>query len=710
MSDSARKIAINVRTTPKKKAEEELSRPVHSNEIEEHKENPKELKATHVEDLNYDIRNILKHETKHDSKRGAKLVRSYPVGVLHESKDDSHTIVTMPPIPKKAVAKPESKIKVSDSTKQESTATLPVLAAEIPASIRPLIPRKPLLTEGIMMSSLSIAYFCMEIGLENSMPTYAGGLGILAGDMMKSCADLDVAVVGVSLIYHKGYFKQRFDDSGWQVEEEELWNPYEKLTLLPKEVTIELEGRNVRIRAWLYKQKGVRGNINPIIFLDTDVEGNALEDRHITDKLYSGDERHRIKQEAVLGIGGTRMLSVLGVNNLKKFHMNEGHSTLLTVELYRKFIDSEDPMESVRDSTVFTTHTPVAAGHDVFPQDLVLSVLGVHYIPSAIDAIVFEGGVLNMTRLGMQFSSHINGVAKKHGEVTRELFPGYRIESITNGVYARQWSSAPFRRLFDKYLPGWQQDPFNLRYALSIPTEDLWEAHQEAKYRLIENLNKNFNAEMNTDFFTIGFARRATAYKRAHMLFSDIDRLIRIADKSKGIQIIYAGKAHPADRDGKLMIQNIIGTMRNLGYKIRCVYVPDYNMELAAALVSGVDLWLNTPARPQEASGTSGMKAALNGVPQFSVLDGWWLEGHIEGVTGWSIGPHPEKGAREERGDVDAEDIEDMYTKLEYIILPRFEGDRDQWVKMMRQSISINGSFFNTHRMVQQYVLESYFK
>ena len=709
MSDSARKLSINVRTTPKKKPEEVPPQPVHAHEVVEHKDHPKELKATHVDDLVHDKHDIEKHEPKH----AAKLVRSYPVGVVHETKSHTHNVIKMPAIPKKTAIKTEPKLATElvsvevEPEKIEPIAVPSVIASEPSVSIRPLIPRKPVLTEGIMMSSLSIAYLCMEIGLENSMPTYAGGLGILAGDMMKSCADLDVAVVGVSLLYHKGYFRQRFDDSGWQVEEEESWNPYEKLILLPKEVTIELEGRNVHIRAWLYKQKGVRGNINPVIFLDTDIEGNSEEDRHITDRLYSGDQRHRIKQEAVLGIGGTRMLTVLGATNLKKFHMNEGHSTLLTIELYRKFIDSEDAIENVREHTVFTTHTPVAAGHDVFPQDLVLSVLGVHYIPSAIDAMVFEGGVLNMTRLGLQFSSHINGVAKKHGEVTRELFPGYRIESITNGVYAREWTSAPFRRLFDKYLPGWQSDPFNLRYALSIPTEDIWEAHQEAKYRLIEHLNNNFNAEMNTDFFTIGFARRATAYKRANMLFSDIDRLIRIADKSKGIQIIYAGKAHPADRDSKLMIQHIIGTMRNIGYKIRCVYVPDYDMELAASLVSGVDLWLNTPTRPQEASGTSGMKAALNGIPQFSVLDGWWLEGHIEGVTGWSIGPHPEKG---DRGDIDSEDIEDMYTKLEYIILPRFEGDRDQWVKMMRQSISINGSFFNTHRMVQQYVLESYFK
>jgi len=570
-----------------------------------------------------------------------------------------------------------------------------------------IVPKKPMVVEGIPVSALAVAYFCMEIGVENAMPTYAGGLGVLAGDTLRSFADLDISVIGVTLLHRKGYFRQRLDDSGWQFEEEEQWDPEKHLIRLPHEVFVTLLGREVRIRAWLYKLDGVQGSVNPIIFLDTDVEGNEEEDRRLTDRLYAGGEKWRLMQEAVLGIGGARMLQKLGATNVQKFHMNEGHSALLTVELYRMYASCDEPVEEVRRRAVFTTHTPVAAGHDVFSKDLVTSVLGDAYVPEKITETVFENGNLNMTRLGFHFSQYINGVAKKHGEVTRELFPGYVIESITNGVHAGHWVAEPFAKLYDKYLPGWHVDPYNLRYALSIPLEELWRTHEIAKKELFDYIDVRHRVRFDPEKFTIGFARRATPYKRGNMLFSDIDRLLRIAERSKGVQIIYAGKAHPDDHDGKLLIQRIIENMRKVGHRITCVYLDDYDMDVAKLVVSGVDLWLNTPSRPQEASGTSGMKAALNGVPHFSVLDGWWLEGHIENVTGWSIGPHPE---REMTDAGDAEEVEDMYTKLEYVIIPRFEGERDQWVKMMRQSIAINGSFFNSHRMVEQYVLGAYFK
>lgn len=569
------------------------------------------------------------------------------------------------------------------------------------------IPKKPMLVEDIAISSLSVAYFCMEMGLESDIPTYAGGLGILAGDMMKSCADLDVPVVGVSLLYRKGYFKQRLDHSGWQFEEDDFWDPRQHMIPLAKEVAIELEGRKVHVRAWMYKLQGAGRRVNPIIFLDTDIEGNSDEDKLITARLYSGDARYRLLQEAVLGIGGLRILGLLGATNIQKFHMNEGHSALLTIELYRQYSGCDDPLLEVSQRTVFTTHTPVAAGHDIFAQDLALSVLGVHFVPSKIEQIVFKNNVLHMTELALQLSGYVNGVAKRHGEVTRQLFPGYTIESITNGVHAGAWVGSGMARLFDHYLPGWKNDPYNLRYALSIPIEDLWQAHMDEKRALIKYVNETHDAKMDADIFTIGFARRATRYKRGNMLFSDIERLKHIAEKGKGIQIIYAGKAHPHDHEGKLLIQEIIRNMGQLGEKVRCVYLENYDMKMAKRLVAGVDLWLNTPTRPQEASGTSGMKAALNGVPQFSILDGWWIEGHIEGVTGYSIGAHPEDGVRP---NADAEDIEDMYTKLEYLIIPRFENEHDRWVKMMRQSIAVNGSFFNTHRMVSQYVLSAYFK
>ena len=569
-----------------------------------------------------------------------------------------------------------------------------------------VVPKKPIVLEGISMSALSIAYFCMELGIESDIPTYSGGLGVLAGDTLRSSADLGLPVIGVSLCYREGYFRQYFDQSGWQIEENDPWNISERLTSPQAEVKVDIEGREVRVRAWLYKMKGVKGNQNPIILLDTDVEGNSPEDRAITSKLYFGDRRARLKQEIVLGIGGVRMLTKLGATNIQKFHMNEGHSALLTLELYRVYASCDDPVDEVRRRSVFTTHTPVAAGHDKFDQDLAASVIGDEMVPRAIAHMVFSDGMLNMTTLGFQFSQHINGVAKKHGEVTRELFPGYQVESITNGVHVREWVAPSFARLFDKYIPGWQVDSYNLRYALCIPKEELWIAHQEAKKALSEYVATAEGVRLNPDMFTIGFARRATAYKRGNMLFADLARLLRIADRSKGIQIVFAGKAHPDDHEGKLLMQQIIANMKEIGHRITCVYIPNYDMALAKLIIPGVDLWLNTPTRPLEASGTSGMKAALNGVPHFSTLDGWWLEGHVENVTGWSIGPHPEKGAA---SDPDKEDVEDLYTKLEYVILPKFENERDQWLRTMRSAIAINGSFFNTHRMVEQYVLGTYF-
>ena len=707
MSDSVRKIAIRIKNPQKALMESLLSGSTHV-----HHNAPASA-----------------HHEKHHEKEEAPVVLSPRRHREHVSDEAAHPAphaiheeLHTPPsekdldedVPPAAIPLPRAAPVVAlpklPEYPLEPRPTAPVIEsnnAEPMVPPRMSIPKKPVMMEGISASALAIAYFCMEIGIDKDLPTYAGGLGILAGDMLRSCADLELCTVGVTLIHRKGYFTQHFDASGWQTESEVSWNPHEKLTLLPNKILISLEGRTVVVGAWLYKVKGEKGNLNPVIFLDTDLEDNAPQDRRITDRLYSGDGHHRLLQEAVLGIAGMRMLTSIGATNIQKYHMNEGHAALLTLELYRAYAACDDPTLEVRRRAAFTTHTPVAAGHDVFNEDLVRSVLGVHYIPSAIEDAVFEGGNLNMTKLGFHFSAYINGVAKRHGEVTRELFPGYRIESITNGVHAGRWISEPFAKLYDRYLPSWRSDPYSLRYALSIPQGELWMAHEEAKRNLIDYINQKYHTDLSVDTFTIGFARRAATYKRADLLLRDIGRLSRIAEKSRGIQIIYGGKAHPQDNDGKLLVQRIIGNMNNLGPKIKCVYLEDYDMAMAELLVAGVDIWLNTPTRPQEASGTSGMKAALNGVPHFSVLDGWWLEGHIEGVTGWSIGPHPE-GMQNVGGD--AEDAEDMYTKLEYVILPRYENERGEWVKVMRQSIAINGSFFNTHRMVEQYVLGAYFK
>mgnify|MGYP005842012223 CR=1 FL=1 len=546
-----------------------------------------------------------------------------------------------------------------------------------------------------------VAYFSMEIGVDEDIPTYSGGLGVLAGDTLRSLADLEVPVIGVTLLYKKGYFKQVIDEQGNQTEHPVEWNPKEKLELLDEEITVQVERREVKVKAWKYLLKGVSGHENQIIFLDTDMSGNSEYDRSITKELYGKDEKYRLSQEIVLGVGGVRMLKALGCENIHKYHMNEGHSSLLTLEL----LDKHKDVGEVRDKCVFTTHTPVPAGHDQFTRELAEQILP-ELIWDGAKHDIFHEDKLNMTYLGLRFSKYINGVAKKHGEVSRSMFPGYHIESITNGVHSMYWTSPPMQRLFNKYIPGWKADPFNLRYILGVPKEELWKAHEEAKQELIDFVNQLPNVNLRKDLFTIGFARRAAAYKRGDMLFEDIDKLREIAAQFKGLQIIYAGKAHPKDTEGKELIKKIIDKMHELREHIEVCYLEDYDLEIAKKLVAGVDMWLNTPMRPKEASGTSGMKAAHNGVPHFSVLDGWWLEGHIENVTGWSIGKHPEI----QKETKHPEDVEDLYNKLEYVILPMFYEQRDSWIDVMRHSIAINGSFFNTHRMVQQYVLNAYFE
>lgn len=549
-----------------------------------------------------------------------------------------------------------------------------------------------------------VAYFSMEIGINHALPTYSGGLGILAGDTLRSAADLKLPMIAVSLLYKKGYFKQSIDESGWQNEAPVQWNPEDLLEKLPHIVHVDIDGRSVALASWLYKIEGATGKVNPILFLDSDLEENTPDDRLITQSLYGGDTYNRLAQEIILGIGGVRMLEAVGATNIRKYHMNEGHSALLTLELFHKWSDEADTLAKVKSHAVFTTHTPVPAGHDVFDQSFVEQMLPAEYL-SPVKERLFEDGVLNMTKLGLNFSHYVNGVAKRHGAISRDMFPGYEIDSITNGVHSYYWTHESFKTLFDEYIPGWKSDPYSLRYVLSIPTDKIWTAHQQAKQALITHVNNEYGADMDTDTFTIGFARRAAEYKRGDMLFADIERLKAIAKKYKGIQIIYAGKAHPADENGKKLIQRVIQAMREANPSIKSCYIENYNIDVAQIAIAGVDIWLNTPIRPREASGTSGMKAAHNGVPHFSVLDGWWLEGHIENVTGWSIGSHP----NDEIESTQEVDVEDLYTKLEYVILPQYYENRGAWTKMMRHSIAINGSFFNTHRMVQQYVLNAYF-
>ena len=548
-----------------------------------------------------------------------------------------------------------------------------------------------------------IAYFSMEIGIDSSIPTYSGGLGILAGDTIHSFADLNVPVVAVTLLYKKGYFSQSIDSSGLQIEKSTEWNPADHMTLLPEKAEIKIDGRNVKIQAWMYELQGANGYFVPVLFLDTDIEENNPQDRGLTHSLYGGDQKYRLIQEIILGIGGVRILKQLEYKNISRYHMNEGHASLLALELLRESnIDNSGwDIDAIKKMCLFTTHTPVPAGHDQFPYDLVTQLLG-DFMP--IDLIKKLGGddKLNMTRLAMNLSDYVNGVAKQHGKVSTEMFPGYYIDSITNGVHLATWVAPSFKALYDRYIPGWPNDPFSLRYALSIPGDQIWNAHSEAKKQLIDYVNNNYNAGFDPDVLTIGFARRATTYKRADLVFSDVDRLCDICRRVGKIQFVFAGKAHPNDWPGKEIIKKIHSMISQLKDCVKIVYLNEYNISLAKVLIPGVDVWLNTPRRPQEASGTSGMKAALNGIPSFSILDGWWIEGCIEGITGWAIGSAADVGIS------DAQEAGFLYQKLESVIIPTFYNNRQHWIDIMRNAVAINASFFNTHRMVQQYVLRAY--
>lgn len=549
-----------------------------------------------------------------------------------------------------------------------------------------------------------IAYFSMEIGLRAELPVYSGGLGVLAGDTLKSFADLKTPVVGVTLLSEKGYFHQEIDPEGRQVEIPVEWDHTRDMTLLDSKITVMIEERTVLVQAWVYELVGIGGFCVPILFLDTNIDSNHEHDRTLTSFLYGGDARYRLKQEVVLGIGGVRMLQMLGHDGLEVYHMNEGHAALLTLELMDRY---ERNVESVRDLCVFTTHTPVPAGHDRFDLDLARSVLGGYCDVNSLrhDQIVDDENRLNMTYLALYHANYVNGVAKKHAETSREMFPQYRIDAITNGIHPPTWAADAMASVFDRHIPAWRVDPYCLRNALNIPAEEIWAAHMTAKTTLIDFVNKTGDSDLSTDVMTIGYARRSTPYKRPDLLFADMDRLTSIAETVGKIQIIYAGKAHPKDEEGKRLIQKIWRLAKDLKGRIPLVYIPNYDMYRAKLMVSGVDLWLNTPRPPMEASGTSGMKAALNGVINFSVLDGWWAEGHIEDFTGWCIGgQHHVNG---ETVEPNAES-DDLYTKLAEKILPKFMNDRVGWQRMMALNIALNGSFFNTHRMVSQYVTAAY--
>jgi starch phosphorylase len=555
-----------------------------------------------------------------------------------------------------------------------------------------------------------VAYFSMEVGLDANVPTYGGGLGILAGDTLRGAADLGIPMVGVTLLYRQGYLKQSLDRQGNQSESVETWYPEEHLEALGQRVAVTIDGRRVQVRAWRYLIRGAAGHTVPVLFLDTDLHENDHEDRALTGGLYAGDLRYRLRQEAVLGLGGIGMLRVLGYRDLKKYHMNEGHSALLSLSLLQEwccerglFTFNEEGVEWVRRQCVFTTHTPVAAGHDEFPMELVRQVLGDLRTSMLSITRGCRDGYLSMSHLALDFSGRVNGVSRRHGEVSRSLYPEYSVTSITNGVHAGSWVSDPFAVLYDAQVPDWRRDSCALEHASKIPLEAIQQAHQVSKSQLLEEVGRRAGLALDPQVMTIGFARRAAAYKRADLLFTDIERLKRVTREVGPIQVLYAGKAHPADTQSKDLIRRVFHAADRLRDSVRVIYLENHDMALAKLLCAGADIWLNTPQKPMEASGTSGMKAALNGVPSFSVLDGWWVEGHQEGVTGWSIG-----SSNAQPGDSLEEEAAALYEKLEKVILPEFYFEPEEFLKVRRSAIAINGSYFNTHRMVRQYDEQAY--
>jgi starch phosphorylase len=584
-----------------------------------------------------------------------------------------------------------------------------------------------------------VAYFSMEIALENAMPSYSGGLGVLAGDTIRAAADLRLPMVAVSLLYRRGFFSQHLSEDGTQTEEPVVWKVEDFLKEESARVTVPLENRRVELRSWRYDVKGVRGFVVPVYFLDADLPSNVEWDRNLTGGLYGGDSYYRLCQEVLLGVGGVRMLRDLGYTDLTRYHMNEGHAALLSLELLgeeavkagRTAICGED-IEKVRAKCMFTTHTPVPAGHDrfpieyltrVFPQqskffdlkdaavaELVRRSLQTEQNYPDLQEAAARGAHLNMTYLALSLSTYVNGVAKQHGVTSRQMFPEVPIEAITNGVHAGTWTSPPFQQLFDRLIAQWREDNYSLRSALGLPPEEVWSAHLIAKHELLEAVREKTGLSLDEEVFTIGFARRATGYKRADLILSDLDRLRQIAKNAGHFQIIYAGKAHPNDGGGKDIIRRIFHAKKALRKAVTVVYLDEYNLDLGGKITSGVDLWLNTPQFPLEASGTSGMKSALNGVPSLSILDGWWVEGHIEGVTGWSIGEPRRTMDTTDIATDNAKEAESLYRKLENIILPMFYKEPRLYIQIMQHAIAINGSFFNTQRMVQQYITDAYLR
>jgi starch phosphorylase len=554
-----------------------------------------------------------------------------------------------------------------------------------------------------LKSNTKVAYISMEIAIDSNIPTYSGGLGVLSGDTVRSAADLELPMVGICLCYSSGYFYQFYNEFGEQKEKEIAWNFYYEFDKVEKPITIKIENKDVHISAWLYRVIGQSGHVLPIYLLTTDVEGNEVWMKKMTGSLYDSTSRwNRIVQEIILGIGGVKLLKSLGYNNIETYHLNEGHGSFSTLELYNEL----GSVDKVKEKVAFTTHTPVPAGHDRFKQDLIDKVFG-NTMPKEIRKLADDNGEFNMTFLGMALSRYRNAVARKHGDISRKMFPQYDIDYITNGIHLPFWVSKPFRKMFGRKWPNWRANPSVLENAIEIDDLDLYDSHIKNKFNLINYQKGHSWNLLDEELITIGFARRFATYKRAILIFHDIVRLGKICKNS--VQFIFAGKAHPDDQMGKDYIKKIheSGEFLYENYGVKVVMMENYNMDLSHMLVSGVDIWLNTPNRYREASGTSGMKAALNGVLNLSVQDGWWLEGYKRNpLAGWAIGPddsNPDDPGVSNDWEIDSNVI---YEILENKIIPTYM-DHDEWIFRQKNAIAL-AAYFNTHRMCLDYAERAY--
>lgn len=552
-----------------------------------------------------------------------------------------------------------------------------------------------------------VAYFSMEMMLETDIPTYAGGLGILAGDLLRSCADMGINAVGISLVYNGKAFSQHIENDGTQSFTEVEWRKMDQLTKLTDRVTITINSEAVQIGVWRYEITGLHEHVVPVYLLDTTLIENSEWARTITQDLYADKGDIRFAQEMVLGVGGVKMLQQLGYHDVKIYHMNEGHCAFVPLALLSEN-DYQD--DAVRQKCTFTSHTPIPEGHDTFDYDFAQKYAG-NYLPWHIKDIA-SPETMHMTKLAMNMSKYSFGVSQKHGKVSRHIFPGHEIETITNGVHHRTWISPIMQDLFEKYLPGFLENPSLLKKAVdAIPDDELWNAHMQCKRELMGYANNHLSA-VNTqdkkftapdDYFdentlTIAMARRPVPYKRPTLLYHNLERFLKIG-KGK-VQIIQCGKSHPHDSRSQEIVREIVQLSKKVRGKVRIDYLEDYSPRIARFLVAGTDIWLNTPMQPLEASGTSGMKAAMNGVLNFSVPDGWWIEGkRMEPDSGFVIG--------EEIKGLDAEfdddkDSDALYNELEKVIIPMFYDNRTEWIRRMKHAIAL-GAYFNTHRCIREY-------